>query len=989
ILSEEPTYMMPPPESNLELTTVEKAMLLRWIEQGAVYKKHWSFLAPVAAEIPNLKEDPWVKDEIDFFIKKSMLKQGLAPNSEADREVLLRRLALDLTGLPPSAHNLNIYAADTGDIAIEKVIDQLLSSNHFGERMALEWMDAARYADSHGYQDDGMRNTWPWRDWVIEAFNRNLPYDTFLLWQLAGDLLPSPTEEQILATCFNRNHPQSQEGGVVDEEYRVEYVADRTNTLGKAILGLTVECARCHDHKYDPITQKDYYSLFAYFNNNNDAGVVPYNGEASPTIILPPPGVRKVIDSLRYEIHEMEGAMQASEAYISDFKKWYNKEHERLEEHLPDHNQLVGEFHFDEEFKIDASDINLEDKPNKRTGANKSYTIAYYNHQKKQLDAALWGHMDDKPILEEGRNGKAVLFQGDAGIRFNRELDFDRDQPFAVSLWVKFLKEGEEGPVFGKTNGDFEGYRGWLCKLNSDGTLSFQFNHVWPDNCIDFQTTEPVRINEWTHIVLSYDGSSKAAGIKFYLDGKIPEHRLHQDNLKKSLLHGVNKSNWSNQPFLLGMELRKSIEHLLVDDLKIYRRPLSRIEVQQLFDADLHPELQEKDWFEYYLLSGKNALFNKRSQDLQKIRQRENLLVTDQPEVMVMQEKKYARKTYILDRGAYDAPSEEVAAGVPEVFIEDTDSVGTDRLSLAQWVISRDNPLTARVVVNRLWRMCFGRGLVATQEDFGAQGSLPTHPELLDYLALEFMEMGWDVKKMLKKIMLSATYRQSSGTNGEQLVKDPENHFYSRYPTHRLGGEIIRDQVLSASGLLVPKIGGPSVYPYQPDGIWEALATRNAISYNQQSGDSLYRRSLYTIWKRSSPPPAMLNFDAPDRYYCVVRRQQTSTPLQSLVLMNDPQFVEAARVLAEKMVNAPTLEESLHYAYQQLFGRKPNQDESANLTKLYYHAYDHFQAEKSEAEKLLSVGEFPLTSDLDKEKLAAQTIVASTLINYDEFVTKR
>ena len=931
------------------------------------------------------------ENEIDHFIRARMQEQGLEPNQEADKSVLLRRIALDLTGLPPSDADLKLFLEDESEEAFEKAIDRFLSSEHFGERMALDWMDAARYADSHGYQDDGMRNTWPWRDWVINAFNQNLPYDTFLLWQLAGDLLPNATDEQQLATCFNRNHPQSQEGGVVDEEYRVEYVADRTNTLGKAILGLTLECARCHDHKYDPITQEDYYSLFAYFNNNNDAGIVPYNGEASPTIILPPPGVKKVIDSLRMQIAQMEEQYIANENYIEDFKNWFEQNEMVGQPNLPDRYHLVADFNFDKEYKVDANSLQLEPpRPGKKgKSAKKKETVSYLNIQKQKLDAALWGHMDDRPLLVKGRRGNAVEFQGDAGIRFNRDLDFDRDQPFSVSLWVKFLKEGEEGPVFGKTNGDFEGYRGWLCKLNSDGTLSFQFNHVWPDNCIDFQTTESVAIDKWTHIVLTYDGSSRAEGIKFYIDGRIPNYLLHTDNLKKSLLHGVHGTNWSNQPFLLGMELRKSIQHLVIDDLQIYRRPIARIEVLHLYHDSLDSNLEEDDWLEYYLLSGKNHAFNQHLNALQEMRKTENLLVTDQPEVMIMREKKYKRRTFVLDRGAYDSPTEEVTARVPEVFSNPNDSIASDRLSLAKWVINRDNPLTARVAVNRLWRLCFGRGLVTTQEDFGAQGSLPSHPDLLDYLALEFVELDWDIKMMLKKIMLSATYRQSSLTSEEKLEKDPENQLYTRYPAHRLGGEIIRDQALAASGLLVTQIGGPSVYPYQPDSIWEALATRNAISYRQQSGDSLYRRSLYTIWKRSSPPPAMLNFDAPDRYYCVVRRQQTSTPLQSLVLMNDPQFVEAARVLAQYMVDVPSVKNSIDYACRQLYGRGAREEEIQNLSLLWEKAYQHFKKAKSEVDKLLAVGEFPVKSGTEREKLAAHTIVASTLINYDEFVTKR
>ncbi len=990
LFSEEEDYVMPPPESHLALDTKEKAILIKWIEQGAIYKPHWSFIAPEATEPPTVESD-WIQNPIDQFILHKMEKAGYEPSPEAPRETLLRRLALDLTGLPPSIEEIETFLQDDSETSYEKAVDRYLASPHYGERLALEWLDLARYADSHGYQDDGMRNTWPWRDWVIGAYNRDLPFDTFLLWQLAGDMLPNPTDEQLLATCFNRNHPQTQEGGVVDEEYRVEYVADRTNTLGKAILGLTLECARCHDHKYDPLSQEDYYSLYAYFNNNNDAGIVPYNGEAAPTLILPDEDVKEKIIEIEKSIREKEEQI-LPQHFKDDFKTWVAKLPASHAERFIDHG-LLADFEFEREVSISSDALYLDKPPRPKQDQKPKPTFAYFNRAKNKLDAMVWGHRDDRPIIDEGKNGKGLIFQGDAGIRFNRDLDFDRHQPFSVAIWVKITKEGLEGPIFGNTNGDFEGYRGWLCKLNPDGTLSFQLNHVWPDNSIDYQTKDVVPTHEWFHIALTYDGSSSADGVDFYINGEIPEATLWTDNLHKSLLHGVEGTNWSDQPFLIGMELRKSVDHMAMDELKVYDRQLTSAEVMAIYrgkpSINFH-ELSASDQLTYYLISGKNNKYNDTFRELTQLRQEHNLLLTDQPEVMIMQERQYRRPTYILDRGMYDAPTEKVEPAIPRLLRVAGTEIGSERLDLARWIIHPSNPLTARVAVNRIWQMCFGRGLVATQEDFGNQGNLPSHPELLDWLAINFIQQGWSTKKLLRLIVTSATYRQSSKVNGLAKEKDPQNMYYSYYSPHRLNAEIIRDQALASSNLLVREIGGPSVYPYQPEGIWKALATRNATEYVQQHGENLYRRSMYTVWKRSSPPPAMLNFDAPDRYYCVVRRQQTSTPLQSFVLMNDPQFVEAARVLAQEILKKDgPLNEQIKEMVLRLFGRTPRQEEITTLTELYQQSLHRFAESTQNAKAVTEIGEYPLDKELDQTKLAATSVLISTLMNHDEFVTKR
>lgn len=980
ILAKDPEVMMPPPDEHLELSDREKAILLKWIDQGAEYQAHWSFVPPTPQSLPHADDD-WVEGPIDQFVFAKLAEEELRPSPPAERTVIMRRLALDLTGLPPRPEHLQDQS-----LSLTHYVDTLLASPHYGEQMASEWMDVARYADSHGYQDDGLRNTWPYRDWVIDAFNENLPYDTFLLYQLAGDQMDDPTTDQLIATCFNRNHPQTQEGGVIDEEYRVEYVADRVNTIGKGLLGLTMECARCHDHKYDPITQKDYFAFSAYFNNNNDSGIVPYNGEASPTVMLPSEEARIALDAYANEIDSLEALLVSSE-YLEDFQDWMNRIDNFPEAITTLNHGLVADFSFESEKKIAAHLLNLDHKEGNEKPKDIKYTYAYRNNAIDKLDASIWGHEDDRPEIVAGVDGKGLKFVGDGGVRFNRSLDYDRHQPFTVSIWIKRLKAGEEGPIFGKTNGDFEGYRGWLCKLNKNGTLSFQLNHVWPDNAIDFEMLDTVPINEWVHIVMSYDGSSRAEGVSFLINGKQPDYRLHADKLKKSLLHGVNGTNWSNQPFLLGMELRKSIQEIVMDELKIYDRCLSKIEMLALSGSEHEKHYAKDEQLDFYLKARKNDRYNQILDGLTEVRKKENLLATDQPEIMVMGEKKYPRTTYLLDRGLYDQPTDSVEASIPAVFKGDA-APPKSRKDFAEWIISPSNPLTSRVAVNRLWKMCFGQGLVETQEDFGNQGSLPTHPELLDWLALRFQALGWDTKALLKEIVSSATYQQSSDFREDLAELDPNNRLYGRYPVQRLSAETIRDQALAGSGLLVPQIGGASVYPYQPAGIWKALATRNATEYHQQSGDSLYRRSLYTVWKRSAPPPSMLSFDAPDRYYCVVRRQETSTPMQALVLMNDPQFMEAARVLAQNLLGQ-NAKDPAQEAFIRLVGRDPTQEELKTLSEALGHWQDHFTNQSDESEVILEIGEYPVDRQLSQKNLAALTMTVSTIMNFEEFITKR
>jgi hypothetical protein len=672
IFSEDPLFRMPPPESNLVLTDEEKNVLKKWIEQGAEYKKHWAFIPPVKPEVPEVSND-WGVNEIDQFILASLEEKGLEPNVPADKERVIRRVSFDLTGLPPSLELVDKFLKDESPQAYEKVVDGLLASEAYGERWASYWLDVARYGDSHGYQDDLPRVMWPWRDWVIHAFNKNLPYDEFVTWQLAGDLLPAATREQILATGFNRNHKITQEGGAIPEEYRTEYVVDRTNTFGKAFLGISVECSRCHDHKYDPVSQNDFYSIYSFFNRANEKGLINY-GE------LPKPNI----------------AITRTE--------------------LKDILQFV--------------------------------------------------------------NGKTI---------------------------------GEKDTV----------------------------------------------------------------------------------------------------------------------------------------------------------------------------------------KVMVMADDR-PRKTFILDRGVYDAPTDvEVTSRAPAAIMPyDTANFKANRLGLSKWLFDPQNPLTSRVIVNRLWQEIFGRGIVSTSDDFGNQGSLPTHPELLDYLAVDFREKGWDIKYMLKRMVMSSTYRQSSATTEELREADPDNIYLARSSRYRLNTEMIRDNILFSSGLLHSELGGPSVKPYQPEGLWEAIVVgqkgRGETEYIPDKGEKLYRRSLYTYWRKTIPPPSMLIFDAPMKEICEVRRVRTSTPLQALNLLNDPQMLEAARVLGSALVaeKGLALENKISMAFRKIISRQPTEQEIGILMKAYQEEYVRYQATPGEAGKFLRVGAYPQNKSLNEIECAAMMHTVSIIYNLDEAISK-
>ena len=977
IFSDDSETQMPPPESNLTLTEYEKAVLTRWIEQGATYEPHWSLIKPEKPEVPGVQQTDWPHNEVDQFILATLEQKDLKPTERATQEKLIRRVTFDLTGLPPTVQEVDDFLADTSPDAYDKLVDRLLQSPRYGERMASEWLDVARYADSHGYQDDGMRNMWPWRDWVIESFNENMPYNQFITWQLAGDMLPEATQEQKLASGFNRNHLQSQEGGIVSEEYRVEYVADRANTLGKAFLGLTVECARCHDHKYDPISQQEYYSLYAFFNSINETGQIPYMGEASPTVILTDEETDEKLAFLQEKIKEQEARVDTEQKESQKrFSQWLEKAQASAAAREVTFTHEVGHYPLDN--PVD----------------NKFRNLA---NQKLPADMVV-SQKDQEPEIVEGKFGKALRLVGDSYVDLGNQIGFfERNESFTISLWFKPLKDSLEGPVFSKSGGLYNGNRGYDFTLRTDGTISASLNHTWPANSIEIRTLDKLPVNEWSHLVMAYDGSSQANGLIIYMNGKPMRREVVTDHLKRSILtYGKDKETWGSPANLrIGKRFEETLDGAVADEFRIFDRKLTAVEVAELY-GEPDPilaflESENRDELLDYYLQNYDRSYRESFSQLTRLRGEENEVLSALPEVMVMGELSEPRPSFVLDRGVYDAPTKQVYPTTPTSVLAFPDSLPKNRLGLAQWLIHDDNPLTARVAVNRYWQMLFGRGLVKTSDDFGNQGELPSHPELLDWLAIRFRESGWDVKAILRMIATSATYQQSSVATPDLREKDVENVWLARGPSYRMPVEMIRDNALLASGLLKDTIGGPSVKPYQPEGLWEALATRNATKYIPDTGDDLYRRGLYTIWKRSSPPPSMISFDASEKYLCTVKRQKTNTPLQALVLLNDPQYVEAARLLAERMVKegGEDLDEQIRFGFRALTSREPDAQELALLERLYQEEKAAFEGEPASADSLLRVGEHTRDKSIPADKLAALTMVANTLVNYDEAVYKR
>lgn len=962
ITSSEENFIMPPPESNLSLSNQEIALIGKWIDQGAEWKEHWSFIPPSITNFPIVKGEDKIQNEIDRFVLAKLEKEGLNFTEKAKKERLIRRISFGLRGIPPQAEEIEAFRNDDSEDAVEKLIDRMLASEAYGERMAIDWLDVARYADTHGYQADRERRMWPWRDWVIKAFNENMPYDQFTKWQLAGDLMPNPSRSQILATAFNRNHMQTEEGGSVEEEFRAEYVADRTITTSRAFLGLTMECARCHDHKYDPISQKEFYQLFSFFNSVDESGQTSFFTDAVPVpaLKLTANQTESKADQISASIEKMESQIPQSE---ERFLSWL-KNSSRLMLNL--NKGKVGDFNFDR-----ISNKKLINTANRRFPAS----------------------LVDDPILVSAHKKKGIKLSGENGLSFKDVGVFSRSDPFSLSIWVKAEEKLDRAVIVHRTQAVLDaGSRGYELMIDQ-GKVSLALTHMWPHNEIRKLSKADFPVDEWVHLAMTYDGSSQARGLSLFINGEKAKMELIKDNLTKDILYERVNVNLT-----IGYRFRgKGFKNGIVDEFKVYDRCLSQLEVADLFGNRLANQLSNKnkselsqketDILKEFYLRNIDLPFQQWEKNILKLRNEERILIDTVPEIMIMKDLPQARPTFILNRGAYDQPGEEVFPGTPSKVLAFSRDLPPNRLGLAEWLFDEKNPLTARVMVNRIWQMHFGAGLVSTPEDFGNQGALPSHPELLDYLAVRFRKSDWDIKAMHKLILSSATYQQDSYASKALREKDPDNVLLARGPAFRLSAEMLRDQALAASGLLVKKVGGPSVKPYQPPGLWKE---KSGKVYVADKGEGLYRKSLYTFWKRTSPPPNMITFDATDRNICMVKRQSTSTPLQALVLLNDVQFVEAARKIGEQMLHASEKpEEQISLAFSLLTCRLPSQEESQVLQEMYIEQLSEFTENPGTASELLNEGDSSFDETLDPLELATATVIANAIMNFDESIMLR
>lgn len=969
ILSEDDDVRMPPPDSNLSLSAEQKELLRRWIVEGAAFTEHWSFLPlPEKVAVPPVHDASWPRGPLDNFVLSRLESEKLRPAPAAKPLRLLRRVTLDLTGLPPSAEECRAFEqTDTEhfESAYEAVVVRLLASPAFGEHMAVAWLDAARYADSYGYQSDQLNTQWPYRDWVVRALNENLSYDKFLTWQLAGDLLETPGRDQILATAFNRLHRLTNEGGSIAEENRSENVSDRLHTFSTAILSLTVECSRCHDHKYDPITMRDYYSLSAFFNSIDENGMYDHPAKVpSPSLLLP--------------TEQQEAQLVAAREKIAQAQVSLVKEIED------------GGKRFDD-WLVAAKPV---------TDADLAAYFSFDGNLDKLHNEAPDGKGEGSAAgLQSvpGIRGQAVRFDGDHGAAFPNLLQVDRWDAFSLDFWIR---DNTASPqpivVLQRTNGTDVGYNGFDLMLQN-GVLEARFYRVWPGNGIGVKSRTPIAQHKWQHIAITYDGSSTAAGLRLFLDGKELATNVLRDHIHKK----ATLATYGAGQFTLGERFRdRGFKEGEFDELRLYNRALSSLEVQNIHDraaieeALTDPTAHREALAAYYF----SAVDDDARKAIQKLRDARRELVELEEslqEVPVMEETPEPRPTFILTRGAYDAPKTDAnrveRATFARILIPFPKHAPQNRLGLAQWLTNPRHPLTARVFVNRLWANFFGRGLVTTPENFGQQGALPTHPELLDWLARDFVDQGWDIKRLCRKIVLSATYRQDSRCEPELRARDPENQLLARGPSRRLSGEQIRDAALAASGLLDRRMGGPPVSPYQPGGdLWRESNTMSP-AYQQSTGQDLYRRSLYSVWKRTAPLPNMQAFDAPTREVCTVDRGRTNTPLQALVLLNDVQFVESARGLASLVSqNHADLSTQIDQAFLRLTGRHPDTAELALLSDLYNEQAKLFvDAAAQQPSQFLKVGESRPDSKLTPPNLAALTVVCQAILNLDATIFER
>lgn len=1013
ITSTDDNERMPPPKFARQLSPAEIDILKRWIEQGATWQKHWSLIPPQRPELPAVKTPAWCQTPLDHFVLARLEQLGLQPSPAADKATLIRRITLDLTGLPPSVAEVDAFLADTSDGAYEKVVDRLLESPRYGERMATRWLDGARYADTSGYQSDGERYMWRWRDWVIEAYNRNQPFDQFTVDQLAGDLLPNPTLNQRIATGFNRNHRGNAEGGIVPAEYAVEYVVDRVDTTFTVWMGLTMGCARCHDHKFDPLTQREYYEVFSLFNNVPEKGRALKYGNSPPYIAAPLPHHERALAQLDAVAKLLpESAMIQAEIDAAQAAWEPTVKIDELVDRLGDRamrRKWVAEDRSgvrlsEDEVVVDLSfDLPVPRTPNKAISRDGLVMDVVEDPKPIQPPRKLRPGETDLPVVKPippkiiggaadpvaGPVGQAFLCDGTRFYQAGSIATFGFYDSFTGSCWIQPAGL-HDGTILSKMTDVADG-DGWYLRL-TNGRLQVHLVKRYLDDALRVETVDPLLPDKWQHVAFSYSGSRTADGVTIFVDGRPVPVRV--------LLDELNQDFASNEPLRVGGGGGPDGRfHGLIDEVRIFStvldaeamlslvatRSLKEILAQPVKDRSPAEALK----LHRYFIGNHLPLHLARTLDKQQqLRDQRAKILTEIPTVMVMEELPTPRPTHILLRGEYDKPGELVTPAVPANLAVGERPPVKNRLDFARWLVSPQHPLTARVAVNRAWQMYFGTGLVRTVDDLGAQGEWPSHPELLDWLATEFIRSGWNVKQLQKLIVMSATYRQSSKVTPELWQRDPENRLLARGPRVRLSAEMIRDQALFASGLMIEQQGGPSVLPYQPEGLWKDLT---GTDFTPEHGASLYRRSLYTFWKRTVAPPGMVMFDASTREACTVRETRTNTPLQALNLMNDVTYVEAARVLAQRAWreggSAPA--ERLAQAFQLVLARQPKPVERDVIMRAWDYHRNRFENDPTAAQAFVKQGESEPESTIPPVELAAYTAVTQMLLNLDEAVTKQ
>ena len=964
-----PRKLMPPAKTHKKLTAAEKEILKRWIAQGAEYQPHWSLIAPKRPQVPQVKNRAWVRNPVDAFILAELEKRGLKPAPEADRRTLARRLSLDLIGLPPEPAEVEAFVKDTAPDAYERYVDRLLKSPHWGEHRGRYWLDAARYADTHGIHFDNYREMWAYRDWVINAFNRNLAFDRFTIAQLAGDLLPNRTLDQQVATGFNRCNITTNEGGAISEEYLVFYTRDRMETVAQTWLGLTAGCAVCHDHKFDSLPQREFYQMAAFFNNTTQGAMDGNIKDTPPVVLVPRMEDRPRWDVISKDLAEVRKLAEArKQAARADFTKWLAAaKREQILAQLP----------------ADALRLHLplnegKGKAIHLTADGKPETIT--------LKGGIgWdaGHVAAKTFISKPG---ATLTLPNAG-------DFEKDKGFTYSAWVRIPRRGTTGAVVARMD-DKNDFRGWDLWIEGD-RFGTHIIHKWPQDAIKVVGQTQLQPNRWYHLCVTYDGSGKATGVKLYLNGNPEPMNVNQNSLRNTIRTKV--------PLKLAQRHSTSeIKNLRVQDVRLYGRTLSGLDAKRVAQttraaylatrpAGKRTPAEQNELFDWWLV-GMDHTYLSLAERLSRLAQEEAAIKARGTVAHVSQEKPGEPTAYVLFRGDYDKRRDLVKARTPSALPPMPADLPRNRLGFAKWLLRAEHPLTARVTVNRFWQQIFGTGIVRTCGDFGVTGELPSHPELLDWLAVEFRETGWDVKRFFKMLVTSSTYRQSAVTTKERLAKDPHNRLLSRGARYRLDAEMIRDYALATSGLLVRKLGGPSVKPYMPEGVWEAVGMigSNTRDYRRDKGEALYRRSMYTFWKRAAPPASMDILNAPNRETCTTRRELTNTPLQALVTLNDTQFVEAARHLAQRTLKegGAKLESRLNFLAKRLLARPFRTEEVQVITGSLNDLLAHYRARPTDASKLLAVGESRADASLDAPTLAAWTMLANQLMNLDEVLNK-